>query len=190
MTTSQDVTTLLRAWSGGDKEALDLLVPLVHRMLHGLAQRAMDGERQGHTLQPTALVNEVFLRLVDIPRVEWQNRAHFFALAGRLMRRILVDLARARGMQKRGGGVHLVTLHEELVPGHGERAIDLVALDDALEALARLDPRRSQVVELRFFGGLEVDETAEVLGISRRTVLRDWTLARTWLFREIRRRSA
>ena len=182
---SPHVTTLLLAWGNGDEHALDELIPLVHRELRGMAQRAMAGEHAGHTLQPTALVNEVYLRLVDIKSVQWNDRAHFFALSARLMRRILVDLARSKRNQKRGGGVPTVSLDDASIPAQ-ERAKDLVALDEALQRLSALDPRRSQVVELRFFGGLGVEETAEVLNVSRHTVMRDWTLARTWLFRELR----
>jgi RNA polymerase sigma factor (TIGR02999 family) len=180
------VTSLLLAWGGGDDSALEQLVPLVHRELRRLAQRAMAGERANHTLQPTALVNEVYLRLVDLKNVRWNDRAHFFALSARLMRRILVDISRARTNKKRGGGAVTIDLDESLVatPQRGE---DLVALDEALERLASFDPRRSQVVELRFFGGLDIEEIAEVLKVSRHTVMRDWTLARTWLFQELRR---
>ena len=181
------VTTLLLAWRDGDEDALGRLVPLVHRELRRLAQRAMAGERADHTLQATALVNEVYLRLVDMGNVRWSDRAHFFALSARMMRRILVDIARSRCYQKRGGGVPVVHLEEAAVAAP-ERGEDLIALDEALQRLAAIDPRRSQVVELRFFGGLGVDETAEVLNVSRHTVMRDWTLARTWLWRELRRR--
>jgi RNA polymerase sigma-70 factor (ECF subfamily) len=185
--TSRPVTRLLAAWGGGDEDALQQLIPLVHRELRGLARRAMLRERGDHTLQPTALVNEVYLRLVDIGQVQWNNRAHFFALSARLMRRILVDLARSQRYLKRGGGAQTIEFVDEqfVPPLHQEN--DLEALDDALHALAAIDPRRSQVVELRFFGGLDVDETAAVLNVSRRTVLRDWALARSWLFRELRR---
>ena len=182
------VTMLLLAWANGDEGALQQLVPLVHRELRRLARRAMAGERADHTLQPTALVNEVYLRMVDLKSVRWNDRAHFFALSARLMRRILVDLARSRNYQKRGGGMAIVGLDEAAVPAPA-RGEELAALDEALERLATLDPRRSQVVELRFFGGLDVEETAEVLKVSRHTVMRDWTLARTWLFRELSRRS-
>ena len=182
---SPHVTTLLLAWGNGDENALEELIPLVHRELRRMAQRAMAGENAGNTLQPTALVNEVYLRLVDIKSVQWNDRAHFFALSARLMRRILVDFARSKRYQKRGGGVPTVSLDDASMPAQ-ERAEDLVALDEALERLSAIDPRRSQVVELRFFGGLGVEETAEVLNVSRHTVMRDWTLARTWLFRELR----
>ena len=183
---AQDVTTLLVAWGNGDEGALDDLVPHVHAELRRIAQRAMARERHDHTLQPTALVNEVYLRLVDIKQVRWNNRAHFFALSARLMRRILVDLARARGYQKRGGGALTMCL-DDATAAMPVRPDEVVALDEALERLGAMDPRRSQVVELRFFGGLSVEETAEVLQVSRHTVMRDWTLARTWLFRELRR---
>ena len=183
---AQDVTTLLVAWGNGDESALDELVPHVHAELRRIAQRAMARERHDHTLQPTALVNEVYLRLVDIKQVRWNNRAHFFALSARLMRRILVDLARARGYQKRGGGALTMRL-DDASAAMPVRPDEVVALDEALERLGAMDPRRSQVVELRFFGGLSVEETAEVLQVSRHTVMRDWTLARTWLFRELRR---
>ena len=181
------VTTLLVAWGDGDESALEQLVPLVHRELRRLAQRAMARERADHMLQPTALVNEVYLRLVDMKTVRWSDRAHFFALSARLMRRILVDISRSRRYKKRGGGAPTIGLDENLVaaPQRGE---DLVALDDALGRLATFDPRRSQVVELRFFGGLGIEEIAEVLKVSRHTVMRDWTLARTWLFGELRQR--
>jgi RNA polymerase sigma factor (TIGR02999 family) len=145
----------------------------------------MKGERIGHTLQATALVNEVYLRLIEVDRVRWQNRAHFFAMAARLMRRILVDAARARGYQKRGGGVTMASLEEALVVSH-EPGADLVALDDALTALAAVDSRKSQVVEMRFFGGLSLEETAVALHVSRDTVKRDWKMAKLWLLRELR----
>ena len=180
------VTTLLLAWGDGDDSALEQLVPLVHRELRRLAQRAMAGERTNHTLQPTALVNEVYLRLVDLKSVRWNDRAHFFALSARLMRRILVDISRARCNKKRGGGAAPINLDENMVAAP-QRAEDIVALDDALGRLAAFDPRRSQVVELRFFGGLGIEEIAEVLKVSRHTVMRDWTLARTWLFQELHR---
>jgi RNA polymerase sigma-70 factor, ECF subfamily len=159
-------------------------MPLVNQELRRLAKRYMFGERAGHTLQTTALVNEAYLRLVNSRRVNWQNRAHFFAISAQLMRRILVDHARARGYQKRGGGVPKVTLDEALV-GSEEKGRNLVALDDALTALAEVDLRKSKVVELRFFGGLSVEETAEVLKVSPETVMRDWRLAKAWLAREM-----
>jgi RNA polymerase sigma factor (TIGR02999 family) len=163
---------------------LDELLPVVHQELRRLARRYMFGERPGHTLQTTALVNEAYLRLVNSRQVNWQNRAHFFAISAQLMRRILVDSARARGDQKRGGGIPKVTLDEALV-GPQEKGQDLVALDDALKALSEVDPRKSRVVELRFFGGLGVEETAEVLNVHPNTVLRDWRLAKMWLKREM-----
>jgi RNA polymerase sigma-70 factor (ECF subfamily) len=179
-----NVTELLLAWSNGDRSALDDLVPLVHQELRRQARLQMRGERDNHTLQTTALVNEAFLRLIDLRRIRWQDRAHFLALSAQLMRRILVDHARSRNCQKRGGGVDTVTL-DDLVVAAPQRGGDLVALDDALEVLARVDPRKSQVVELRFFGGLSAEETAETLNVSPETVLRDWRLAIVWLLREI-----
>ena len=179
---ANDITQLLQAWSDGDERALDKLIPLVHRELHRLAKRYMRHERPGHTLQTTALVNEAYLRLVDAGKVNFQNRAHFFAVAAQLMRRILVEFARRQGAQKRGGEVQRVSLEESLVV-YGERGADLVALDDALQALAALDARRSRVVESRFFGGLSVEETAEVLRVSPETVMHDWKLAKAWLRR-------
>jgi RNA polymerase sigma factor (TIGR02999 family) len=181
---SHQVTGLLLAWGRGDEAALEQLVPLVHGELRRLARRHMGHERQGHTLQATALVNEAYLRLIDVQQVHWQNRAHFFARSARLMRRILVDFARSRHYQKRGGGAQQVSLDEALVVGK-ERGADLVALDDALQALAAIDPRKSQVVEMRFFGGLSVEETAEALHVSPETVMRDWKLAKVWLAREL-----
>src|SRR5881396_743780 len=181
---SQDMTQLLVAWSNGDQQALETLVPLVEAELHRLARRYLNNERPGHTLQATALVNEAYLRLIDWKSVRWQNRAHFFGVSAQLMRRILVDFARSRLQAKRGGETRQVSLDEALVVSH-DRAADLVALDDALAALATIEPRKSRVVELRFFGGLSVEETAEVLKVSPRTVLQDWNLARVWLLREI-----
>jgi RNA polymerase sigma-70 factor, ECF subfamily len=182
------VTHLLVAWRRGDKAALEQLTPCVYKELRRLAQWHMARERRGHTLQATALVNEVYLRLVEIDRVEWHDRAHFFALAAMQMRRILVDSARARGNQKRGGGVQKVSLVEALsVPDRDE---NLVALDQALDALARMDARRGKIVELKFFGGLSVDEIAGVLGVSADTVKRDWKLAKAWLARELRKTRA
>ena len=177
-------TTLLLAWGRGDETALDQLIPLVHDELRQLARRHMAGERPGHTLQATALVNEAYLRLIEVNQVRWQNRAHFFAMASRVMRRILVDAARARGYQKRGGGAEKVSLDEALLVS-GEPRQDLIALDDALNALAAFDLRKSQVVEMRFFGGLSVEETAEALHVSADTVMRDWRLAKVWLAREL-----
>jgi RNA polymerase sigma-70 factor (ECF subfamily) len=181
---TQQVTKLLQAWGQGQDAALDELLPLVHQELRRLARRYMFGERAGHTLQTTALVNEAYLRLVNSRQVNWQNRAHFFAISAQLMRRILVDYARARGGQQRGGGIPKVTLDEALI-GPQEKGQDLVALDDALKALSAMDPRKGRVVELRFFGGLSVEEIAEVLKVHPNTVLRDWRLAKMWLKREI-----
>jgi RNA polymerase sigma factor (TIGR02999 family) len=178
------VTELLLAWSQGDETALDKLIPMVHGELRRLAKRYMAHERPGHTLQTTALINEAYLRLVNSKNVRWQNRAHFFAVSAQLMRRILVDFARSRNYQKRGGGALQVSLVEAL-ESTDERGADLIALDDALSALAELDPRKSQVVELRFFGGLSVEETAEVLKVSPDTVMRDWKMAKVWLLREM-----
>jgi RNA polymerase sigma-70 factor, ECF subfamily len=183
-TSEQGITQLLKAWGNGDQQALKQLTPLVYKELHRVAQRYMADERPGHTLQTTALVNEVYLRLVDVRDVSWQNRAHFFAICARTMRRILIDFARSRQYQKRGGDAVSVTLENALdVPD--QPTVGLVALDDALNALAKLDPRKGQVVELRFFGGLSVEETAEVLKISSETVMRDWKFARVWLAREL-----
>jgi len=178
-----DVSQLLRAWSDGDQGALEQLTPIVYKELHRLARHYMKGERPGHMLQTTALVNEAYMRLVDYKRMQWQNRAHFFAVSAQLMRRILVEHARRQNL-KRGGGVQHVSLDEAAVVG-GDRPADLVALDAAMDALARLDPRKVQVVEMRFFGGLSVDETAEVLKVSPVTVMRDWSTAKAWLYREL-----
>lgn len=178
-------TDLLLAWNRGEDAALDALLPLVYDELRRLASHYMKGERDGHTLQATALVNEAYLRLIEVRKVQWQNRAHFFAMAARLMRRILVDAARARGYQKRGGGARPLSLDEALIVPV-EPAADLVALDDALTALAAIDERKSQVVEMRFFGGLNLDETAEMLHVSRDTVKRDWKMAKLWLLRELK----
>jgi RNA polymerase sigma factor (TIGR02999 family) len=182
---SQAVTGLLLAWGEGDGAALEQLMPLVHTELRRLARRYMGHERPGHTLQATALVNEAYLRLVDVRQIQWQNRAHFFAMSARLMRRILVDFARSKHYQKRGGNARKVTFDEALAVSH-ERGGDLVAVDDALVALAKVDPRKSQVVEMRFFGGLSVEETAEALHVSVDTVMRDWKLAKVWLVRELK----
>jgi RNA polymerase sigma factor (TIGR02999 family) len=183
---SEPVTDLLLAWGQGDDSALDRLIPLVRVQLHRLARRHMRREHTGHTLQTTALVNEAYLRLVDLGRVRWQDRAHFFAMSARLMRRILVDHARLRQFVKRGGGARRIPFDEALVSV--ERNVDLVELDDALRRLADLDPRKGQVVEMRFFAGLSVEETAAALGVSPVTVMRDWRVARAWLFKELRRR--
>lgn len=178
------VTELLRAWSDGDEGALEQLVPLVEAELRRLARGYMGRERRGHTLQTTALVNEAFLRLTDARRIRWQDRAHFLGISARLMRRVLVDYARRRGFGKRGGGTQRVTLHDDLVMAT-DPAFDVVALDRALEVLAEVDPRKCKIVELRFFGGLSVEETAELLDVSPDTVKRDWRLAKLWLLREI-----
>jgi RNA polymerase sigma factor (TIGR02999 family) len=178
------VTELLRAWSGGDEGALERLTPLVEAELRRLARAYMRRERRGHTLQTTALVNEAFLRLIGAQTVGWQGRAHFLGIAARLMRRVLVDHARARGYRKRGGGIRRVTLNEALVTSP-EPALNVIGLDRALEMLAAADPRKGQVIELKYFGGLSVEETAEVLHVSPDTVKRDWRLAKLWLLKEL-----
>jgi len=178
-------TALLLAWGRGETDAFDRLVPLVHTELRRLARRYMGRERPGHTLQATALVNEAYIRLIDIKHVQWQNRTHFFAMSARVMRRILVDSARARGNDKRGGGVRKVSFDEDLM-GLPEAGTDLVALDDALKVLESVHPRKSQVVELRFFGGLSIEEASEALQVSPDTVKRDWRFAKLWLLRELR----
>jgi RNA polymerase sigma-70 factor (ECF subfamily) len=178
-----DISRLLLAWSEGDRSALDSLTPIVYRELRRLARHYMRGERSGHSLQTTALVNEAYLRLVDYKRMQWQNRAHFFAVSAQLMRRILVEHARRHNV-KRGGGVQHVSLEEAAVVG-GHRSTNLMALDDAMNSLGRLDARKAQVVEMRFFGGLSVEETAEVLKVSPVTVKRDWSTAKAWLYREL-----
>ena len=179
-------TELLRAWNEGDGSALDRLIPLVYDELYRLARRYMSQERPDHTLQATSLVNEAYVRLIDVNRIEWRNRTHFLALAAQMMRRILVEFARNRHRQKRGGGAVQVSLDDvQELPDSKEH--DLVALSDALSGLATFDSRMSQVVELRFFGGLTVDETADVLNVSPETVMRDWKTAKAWLLREIGR---
>ena len=182
---SPSVTRLLRAWSGGDEDALGRLVPLVYEELRRRARHYMARERAGNTLQPTALVNEVYLRLVDAAEVQWQDRAHFFAIAAQMMRRILVDAARARGSAKRGGEARKVTFDERLAAAPATDR-ELLALDDAIEALSRKDRRKAEVVELRFFGGLSLQETAEALKVSEDTVGRDWNFAKAWLAHEMR----
>jgi RNA polymerase sigma factor (TIGR02999 family) len=178
---------LLLAWGRGDQAAFDQLAPLVYEELRRIARQHMGRERGGHTLQPTALVNEAYLRLIDIKRIQWQNRQHFFAMAARIMRRVLVDAARARGVRKRGGGAPTVSLNAALdVSKEPDR--DLVELDDALNELSVVDPRKAQVVEMRYFGGLSVEETADALQVSSGTVMRDWRLAKVWLLRELARR--
>jgi RNA polymerase sigma-70 factor (ECF subfamily) len=178
---SSSITGLLKAWGGGDHAAFEKLVPLVDAELRRLARRYIRGERTGHTLQPTALINEVYLRLIDWGSISWQDRAHFFGLSARLMRRVLVDHARRQRRGKRGGDALTIAFDEAAVVPQ-ERTADLVAIDDALNALAMHDVRKSRIVELRFFGGLSVEETAEVLKISPRTVKREWSLARAWLY--------
>ncbi len=180
---NDEVSGLLRAWSDGDSAALDQLTPIVYNELRRIAGHYMKGERPGHSLQTTALVNEAYLRLTDYKSMQWQNRAHFFAVSSQLMRRILVDHARRHNL-KRGGGVQHVSLEETAMVG-GDRTADLVALDDAMNALARIDVRKVQVVEMRFFGGLSVEETAEVLKVSPVTIMRDWSSAKAWLYREL-----
>jgi RNA polymerase sigma-70 factor, ECF subfamily len=184
---SHEVTQLLKAWTAGDENALERLTPLVYEQLHRLAQHYMAGQRPGHTLQTTALVNEVYLRLVDCGQVNWQDRAHFFAVSAQLMRRILIDFARSRGYQKRGVGLPHISL-EDAPSVCSEPDPDMVALDDALKELAKLDDRKSRVVELRFFGGLSVEETAAVLRVSPETVGRDWKMAKLWLLEELSER--
>ncbi|PWU03941.1 MAG: RNA polymerase subunit sigma-70 [Terriglobia bacterium] len=189
MTSEHEITRLLADWSNGDRQALEKLTPLVYEELRRLAKRYLHQERPGHTLQSTALVHEAYLKLVDQRSVRWQNRAHFFGIAAQMIRRILVDYARNRFAEKRGAHAPKLSLDEALsVPGG--RDLDLIALDDALEGLAKIDPRQSRLVELRFFAGLSVEETAEVLQMSPATVKRDWTSAKAWLFREISRQSA
>ena len=182
--TDQKITQLLIAWGKGDQAALREMIPLVFAELHRQAERYLRHERPGHLLQPTALVNEAYLRLVDCANIQWQNRAHFFAVSAQLMRRVLVDIARERESAKRGGGQHRVSLSQAQGVTQ-ERSVDLVALDEALDVLAGLDPRQSRVVELRFFGGLKLEEIAEVLEVSLGTVRRDWSLAQAWLFNQL-----
>lgn len=182
----QEFSALLRAWSSGDESALNRLIPIVYEELHRLAHGYMKREHAGHTLQTTALVNEAYMRLVDANLVEWQNRAHFFGIAAKLMRRILVDFARSRGYQKRGGNVRKVELDEALVVS-SEPDQDLVHLDDALNALAEFDLRKARVVELRYFAGLSVEETAGVLKVAPITVIRDWNMAKLWLLKELKK---
>jgi RNA polymerase sigma factor (TIGR02999 family) len=184
-----NVTQLLVSWGGGDRAALEALTPLVHEELHRLAARYMAGERPGHVLQPTALVNEAYLRLVDWKDVRWQNRAHFFAMAAKIMRRVLVDAARTRGRAKRGQGQLHVSLSEAAEVPAAVHDVDLVALNDALKSLEALNARQGRVIELRFFGGLSLEEAAHVLDVSVGTVRRDWSLAQAWLFRELRGRA-
>src|SRR5438105_382830 len=183
-TSPQEVTRLLLDWSNGNQAALDKLMPLVDRELNRLAHHYMRRENPNHTLQTTALVNEAYLKLIDQKHVHWKNRAHFFALSAQLMRRILVDHARRRQYAKRGGGAQRISFDETMVVSH-ERGADLITLDEALDKLAAIDPRKSKVVELRFFGGLSVEETAEALHISPVTVKRDWSMAKAWLYNSL-----
>ena len=180
-----DLTGLLRAWGRGDEAALHELIPLVERELNRIARRCLAGERHMRSVSATALVNEAFLRLVDLRHMAWQDRAHFFAMSARLMRRVLVDLARARQADKRGGASPRITVDEAVELAAAAPAADVLRLDEALRALAEIDERKSRIVELRFFGGLSTDETAATLGISAKTVLRDWTFAKAWLQREL-----
>lgn len=182
---SQQITLLLLDWRNGNKEALDELMPIVYEELRRLAKYYMRGQRAGNTLQTTALVNEAYLRLVDASQIKWKDRAHFFAISAQLMRRILVDSARSRNSLKRGGNIQKVELDDEAIAVSAEDKIDLIALDEALEKLAELSPRQSKVVELRYFGGLGEAEIAEALDISTRTVKRDWSVARAWLYRRM-----
>ncbi len=184
LTPSDNITELLRAWGGGDQSALECLTPLVYQQLHSLARRHMSRESEGHTLQATALIHEVYLKLVEFQNVRWQDRAHFFAVCARLMRRILIDFARSRGCLKRGGGEYKLPLEEGLFVSADVPA-ELLDLEQALTKLAKEDRRKSDVVELRFFGGLKVKEIAEVLKVSPDTVMRDWNMARAWLLREM-----
>jgi RNA polymerase sigma-70 factor, ECF subfamily len=185
---SEDITQLLLEWRQGKQEALDELMPVVYEELRRQAHRHLRNEQRSHSLQTTALINEVYLRLLDCSKVSWQCRAHFFAITAQMMRRILVDYARSRGYRKRGGGLEIITLDQDRISPLG-RDPDLVALDDALDTLAAKDERKSRVVELRFFGGLSVEETAEVLGVCRDTVVRDWKFAKAWLAQELRKAS-
>jgi RNA polymerase sigma-70 factor (ECF subfamily) len=183
-TPAHDITDLLQAWNQGDQEALDKLTPLVYSELYAAARRATSRQRRGTTLQTTALINELYVRMVDLRRVTWQNRAHFFAVCARLMRNILIDLFRSSHYLKRGGGMERTTLNTSAIVSCDSRS-DLVAIGEALTDLAEFDARKGQVVELRFFGGLSVKETAEVLKVSQETVLRDWKLAKAWLLKEL-----
>jgi RNA polymerase sigma factor (TIGR02999 family) len=182
-----EVTAMLLDWSKGDREALSRLMPMVYDELRRIARRYLRREREGHTLQTTALVHEAYFRLIDQQRVSWQNRSHFFGIAAQMMRRILVDYARGQQAEKRGGEVAKLSL-DEAIEIADQREVDLIALDDALDALAQLDEQQSRIVELRFFGGLTVEETAEVVGASPATVKRDWSMAKAWLLRELSRK--
>lgn len=182
---TEAITELLRAWSDGEREGADALVPLVYEELKRQARRYLRRERAGHTLQTTALVNEAYLKLIDQRNVKWQNRAHFFGIAAQMMRRILVDYARERHRQKRGGTAEHLPLDEAFAVAAGERDIDLLALDEALNRLAKLDERQARIVELRYFSGLSTEETAEVIGISVSTVKANWSMAKAWLYHEL-----
>jgi len=184
MSASEEITRLLQSWSDGDAQALEKLTPVLYKELHRIAHRYMRQERPGHTLQTTALINEAYLRLIGWKNVRWENRAHFFGVSAQLMRKILVDFARSRNYAKRGAGARVVSL-EDAPTVLRDRAGDILALDEALQRLAAIDFRKSQIVELRFFGGLTLDETAEVMKVSSRTIRRDWDLAKVWLAREI-----
>jgi RNA polymerase sigma factor (TIGR02999 family) len=186
MPSPHEVTQLLLAWNQGDPSAFDKLMPLVYTELHRLAKRYMQRQAPGNILQTTALIHEAYVRLIDANQVQWQNRAHFFAVSAQLMRRILVDEARSGRYQKRGGGAHQVSLAEALEV-NGEAGADIIALDEALKTLAAMDERKSQIVEMRFFGGLSVEETAEVLKLSPETVMRDWKKAKLWLMQELKK---
>lgn len=186
MSTTPDITEILRDWSEGKREALDQLMPLVYAELRRQAARYLNRERPDHTLQTTALINEAYLKLVDQTQVKWQNRAHFFAIAAQAMRRILVDHARLRNREKRGGGLEEVALEDAAELAAVGRGVDLIALDEALIRLAQMDEQKSRIVELRYFSGLSVKETAAVMDISVNTVERHWTLAKAWLLRELR----
>jgi RNA polymerase sigma-70 factor, ECF subfamily len=183
---ASEITAYLLAWTQGDRDALDRLMPVVNEELRRIARARMMGERAAHTLNPTALVNEAYIRLIDIHRVEWQDRVHFFAVCSQIMRRILVDYARSRGYRKRGGGAQRVTIEEPIAAGSGSGpGTEVLDLDDALTALSKFDGRKAQIAQLRFFGGLNVEETAAVLGVSAETVHRDWKISKAWLARRI-----
>ncbi len=183
--TSGNVTQLLMEWRNGDRQALDALIPIVYDELRAIARRYMNRERSGHTLQTAALINEAYLRLVDKQDIAWQNRTHFFAISARIMRNLLVDHARARQMEKRGGGAVQVSLNEAIAGSEPEMTVDMLSLDEALTRLAEFDERKARIVELRFFGGLSADETAEALDLSEITIKREWLKAKAWLFREL-----
>jgi len=189
MSPSEEITQLLKGWSDGDEQALEKLTPLLYNELHRMAHRYMRQERPGHTLQTTALINEAYLRLIGWKNVRWQNRAKFFGVSAQLMRKILIDFARSRNYAKRGGGARVISLRDEVDVAQGQ-AHDILALDDALQRLASVDLRKSQIVELRFFGGLSLEETADILKLSSRTIRREWELAKVWLAREMNAETA